>query len=170
MLAGVFLFPYWPYWPFLTYFFGALLASTFIDLDHWIIPDRITLPGIIIGFIGSFFHPTLPWLSSLLGILFGGGIFLVVGWLYEKLAKREGIGGGDVKFLAMIGAFLGFRGALITLILSSVLGSIIGLGLMWKRGRDAQMALPFGPFLALGALGSFFLGDAIWQWYFQWRI
>lgn len=165
--AAVYREPAWQAWPFLAYFLAALVASTCIDLEHWIIPDKITLPGIAIGFLGSFLVPGWSVLQSLSGILFGGGIFILVGWAYLRFAKREGIGGGDVKFLAMVGAFLGFRGALVTLILSSFAGAIIGVAMMTTRGKSAQTAIPFGPFLAAGALASFLVGDALWQWYFQ---
>lgn len=154
------------YWPFQFYFLSALVASTFIDLDHWIIPDKITLPGILIGFLGSFALPGMPWAGSLAGILAGGGLLYSVAWAYRAYAKRDGIGGGDIKFLAMAGAFLGVQGAVVTLVLSSLLGSMIGLFLLTVRKKRGNTAIPFGPFLALGALAAFLFGDALWQWYF----
>lgn len=154
-------------WGFQFYFMAALIASTFIDLDHWIIPDKITLTGIVLGFISSFFHQEFMWIQSLLGILFGGGILFLVGWLYQLIAKRDGIGGGDIKFLAFVGAYLGVQGALITLILSSVLGSCLGLFLILIRGKKGATAIPFGPFLSGGALIAFLFGPELWEWYFS---
>jgi leader peptidase (prepilin peptidase)/N-methyltransferase len=90
-----------------------------------------------------------------------------VAWGYRALAHKDGLGGGDIKFLAMIGAFLGAKGALATLILSSFGGSILGIFLILLRGKKGGTAIQFGPFLALGALAAFFFGDPLWQWYFS---
>ncbi len=154
------------HWPFHFYFLSALVACTFIDLDHWILPDKITLPGIVIGFVGSFFLPLGP-IASLLGILVGGGVLYLVAWAYLALAKREGLGGGDIKFLAMVGAFLGVEGALVTLIFASMTGSVLGLFLIAARGKKGNTALPFGPFLASGAALAFFYARPFWIWYFN---
>lgn len=154
-------------WPFQFWFFGAIVACTFIDVDHWILPDKITLPGIVIGFASSFFVPDHTWLASLAGILVGGGILYGVAWGYRALANKDGLGGGDIKFLAMIGAFLGAKGALATLILSSFLGSLLGVFLIVLRGKKGTTAIQFGPFLALGAVAAFFFGEPLWQWYFS---
>lgn len=158
--------PHFLSWPFQFYFLAALVASTFIDLDHWILPDKITLPGIVVGFLGSFALPEMPWIASLIGILFGGGILYLIAWAYRAFSGRDGIGGGDIKFLAMVGAFLGAKGALITLVLSSLLGSVLGIFLLLARKKSGTTAIPFGPFLALGALAAFLFGDDLWQWYF----
>jgi leader peptidase (prepilin peptidase)/N-methyltransferase len=160
--------PALPAWPFHFYFLGAVVACAFIDLDHWILPDKITLPGILIGFLGSFFVPGQSWLFSLLGILLGGGILYAVAWAYLAVTGRDGLGGGDIKFLAMVGAFLGVQGALITLIFSSFVGSLLGLFLMLVKGKKGQTAIPFGPFLSAGALLAFFFGRQVWRWYFGW--
>lgn len=153
-------------WPFHFFFFGALVACTFIDLDHWILPDKITLPGIAVGLASSFVVPHLTVIDSILGTVLGGGILYLVAWAYLTLAKKDGLGGGDIKFLAMIGAFLGAKGAMATLVLSSFLGSILGIFLIALRGKKGGTAVQFGPFLALGALAAFFFGDPLWQWYF----
>jgi leader peptidase (prepilin peptidase) / N-methyltransferase len=157
-------------WPVQFLFLGSVLACVFIDLDHWILPDKITLPGIVIGFLTApFVHPGEPLdnlLTSGLGLLFGGGSLYFVALAYKAYAKKDGMGGGDIKFLAMVGAFLGLRGALITLFLSSILGSILGLFLILFRGKKGSTAIPFGPYLALGAFAAFFFGEALWQWYF----
>jgi leader peptidase (prepilin peptidase)/N-methyltransferase len=176
-------------WPFRFWFLGALVASTFIDIDHWILPDKITLPGILVGFAATICapdptysegliygwlgaHPAAAYLAENLatwffGVLVGGGILYAVAWGYERFTGKEGLGGGDVKFLAMIGAFLGAKGALATLVLSSFLGSIVGIFLIMLRGRSRGSEIQFGPFLALGALAAFFFGGDLWQWYFN---
>jgi leader peptidase (prepilin peptidase)/N-methyltransferase len=154
-------------WPFYFWFMGAIVACTFIDIDHWILPDKITLPGIAIGFVGALVATDVTWMESLAGIVAGGGILYLVAWGYRVLAHKDGLGGGDIKFLAMIGAFLGVKGAVATLILSSFGGSILGIFLILLRGKKGGTAIQFGPFLALGALAAFFFGDPLWQWYFS---
>ena len=149
------------YWVFV----AALVTITFIDLDHQIIPDVISLPGIVIGFICSFFIPWITWLDSLLGILIGGGILLSIAWLYEKLAKREGMGGGDIKFLGMLGAFLGWKAILPVVFISSLVGSLIGVPLMLIQKGDSKLAIPFGPFLAFAATVYLFWGADLVYWY-----
>ncbi|MEK6790236.1 MAG: prepilin peptidase [Deltaproteobacteria bacterium] len=147
-------------------FISALIVITFIDLEHRIIPDVISLPGIPIGFAASFVLPAMNWQDSAIGVLAGGGILLAIAVAYYVVAKNEGMGGGDVKLLAMIGAFLGWQGALMTLLLASLSGSIIGLAMMLLYGKDSKYAIPFGPFLAAGALAYLFLGRRLISWYF----
>lgn len=143
----------------------ALIVIAYIDLDHQIIPDKISLPGIVLGLLVAI-PGGLPALTdALLGVLLGGGLLLTVAWVYERATGREGMGGGDVKLLAMIGAFLGWQGVLLTLLLGSLLGSAIGIVLMTSRGADRKLAIPFGPFLSLGALVTLFWGHAIVRWY-----
>jgi leader peptidase (prepilin peptidase)/N-methyltransferase len=154
-------------WPFQFYFLAALLVSTAIDLEHWIIPDMVTLPGIMIGLIGSFLIPDHSLMDSLLGVLVGGGILFSIAWIYTTVTKKEGIGGGDIKFLAMVGAFLGAKGALETLILSSFVGSLLGVFLIIAKGKGGKTAIPFGPFLSGGAFCAFLFGETLWKWYFQ---
>jgi len=154
-------------WTYLFYFafLASLIVITVIDLFHQIIPDVISLPGIGVGFIASFILPQLTWFNSLLGILLGGGSLFVVATMYQWLFKREGMGGGDVKLLAMIGAFLGWKSVILTILLGSLVGSIIGVMVMVMRGKDFKYAIPFGPFLSLGAAFSLFYGEKIIQWY-----
>ena len=151
------------------WFAASLLALTYIDLDHQLLPDRITLPGIAVGLAIAALAPGVDrWTSiasSLLGILVGGGILWLVAWAYYLATGREGMGGGDVKLLAMIGAFLGWQGVLLTLLLASLIGSAAGLAIMVRRRADAKLAIPFGPFLALGALVALFWGERIVRWY-----
>lgn len=158
--------PVFAAWPFQFYFLAALVASTFIDLKHWILPDKITLPGILLGFLSAFFVPNHDWINSLVGILFGGGILYAVAWAYLALTGKDGLGGGDIKYLAMIGAFLGWHGAFLTLVLSSFVGSFVGIFLILCKGRKGGTAIPFGPFLSGGALLAFFFGEPLWRWYF----
>jgi leader peptidase (prepilin peptidase) / N-methyltransferase len=153
-------------WPFHFFFLASLVACTFIDIDHWILPDKITLPGILVGLAGSLVVPEITFVESLLGTLLGGGILYLVAWGYLKFARKEGLGGGDIKFLGMIGAFTGVKGALTTLVLSSFLGSLLGILLISLKGKKGGTAIQFGPFLALGAAAAFFFGDPLWEWYF----
>jgi len=146
---------------------AALVTITFIDLDHQIIPDVISLPGIIIGFIASFFIPWLPWLDSLLGILVGGGSLYLVAWLYELIAKREGMGGGDIKLLAMLGAFLGWKAIFPIIFLASLVGTLIGVPLMLLQKGDSKLAIPFGPFLATASIVYLFWGATLINWYLR---
>jgi len=145
--------------------FSSLIVITFIDLDHQIIPDIISLPGIPLGFLASFIVPEITYKESLIGIVIGGGLLLLVAIAYEFIAKKEGMGGGDVKLLAMIGAFLGWKGVLFTIFSGSLVGTIIGVTIMVAQGKDSKYAIPFGPFLSMGALLYLFFGEPIIYWY-----
>jgi leader peptidase (prepilin peptidase)/N-methyltransferase len=109
--------------------------------------------------------PQLTLFDSLKGLLLGGGSLFVVATLYQWLFKREGMGGGDVKLLAMIGAFLGWKAVILTILSGSLIGSIIGISVMILKGKDFKYAIPFGPFLSLGAVISLFYGENIIRWY-----
>ncbi len=155
-------------------FVAALIVISFIDLDVRIVPDVISLPGIILGLafsvIGYFFYydqlDVIPTpISSIIGIVAGGGFLLATAWAYEKFTGVEGMGGGDIKLLAMIGAFLGWPSIPITLFIASLLGSILGIGGMLLTGAGRRMALPFAPFLCSGALIYLFYGNEIIQFY-----
>ena len=144
-------------------FLAALLAIIFIDIQHQIIPDMISLPGILIGFAGSFFNSQVSWQQSGLGILFGGGILYAIAIVYYLLTKRDGMGGGDIKLLAMTGAFLGWQSLLYVVFVSSLTGSIVGIGAMLKQGKGGRTRIPFGPFLALSAMSFLFFQDMIYK-------
>jgi leader peptidase (prepilin peptidase)/N-methyltransferase len=217
-------------------FCAALVVITFIDLEHQIIPDVISVPGILVGYLASLFVPVYTrevfltgvtsglgsllillsgyrwlshreddagmlkqlvllilfavpaglavwhyspvrhyhswtdplagsWTDSLLGILVGGGSLLLVACAYEAITKKEGMGGGDIKLLAMMGAFLGWRAIPFIIFASSLVGSVIGITVMLLQKKDAKLALPFGPFLAFGAVLYIFYGRQIIQWY-----
>jgi leader peptidase (prepilin peptidase) / N-methyltransferase len=149
-------------------FLAALLAVIFIDMRHQIIPDVVSLPGIVAGFTGSFFTSQLTWQQSGIGLLAGGGILYGVAVGYLLFTGREGMGGGDVKLLAMIGAFLGWQSLLFVVFASSLAGSLVGIVAMLKQGQGGKTRLPYGPFLALAAMVFlFFQNDIfrIWQLY-----
>jgi leader peptidase (prepilin peptidase) / N-methyltransferase len=156
-----------PTWVFLLLFtfVSAMVVVTFIDLEHQIIPDVITLPGIVIGFAISFFIPGLGWLQSLIGILAGGGSLLLVALAYQLLTKRDGMGGGDIKLLAMCGAFFGWKAVLFIIFASSLIGSIVGITIMLVQKKDSTLAIPFGPYLAAAAVIYIFYGNRLIYWY-----
>ena len=141
-------------------FTAVLIVITFIDLDHQIIPDILTLPGIPIFCLAAIFLLKIPWLEALLGLLIGGGIFFTIAFVYELITKREGMGGGDIKLLAMIGGFLGWKSLIFVLLFSSFSGAIIGITAMLIKKQDMKYAVPFGPFLAAAAVAYLFWGDA----------
>ncbi|MEI6668401.1 MAG: prepilin peptidase [Acidobacteriota bacterium] len=144
-------------------FASALIVLFFIDLEHRILPNVITIPGTVIGFLLSFVTPP-GWISSLIGLVVGGLIPLIVAEVYYRVRHVEGLGMGDVKMLALIGAFLGWRHVLLTLVMASFLGSIVGLPLAIRQ-RDMKASMPFGTFLAIAAMLSASVGDAIIAWY-----
>ncbi len=150
----------------------ALVVESAIDFRHQIIPDAITLSGMVLGLALSVVFPELQnassagagFLYSLAGLLAGGGFLYVSATMAEWVLKKEAMGGGDVKLLAMIGAFLGWPGVLWTVFVSSVLGSIVGLYLRLKNG---QVYIPFGPYLAMAAVLYLFFGKQVISLYLQ---
>lgn len=167
-------------------FVAALVALTYIDLDHWLLPRSITIPFIALG-LGASFLPGGPGIASAaMGAAVGFGAFVLLGWLAERILKKEALGGGDVWLLAMIGAWLGLRSLLPVVLLASVQGALVGgiLLLATRRHRKTAMppprptgdpevdaweppegAVPFGPFLALGAAEYLFFGERLVDWY-----
>ena len=145
-------------------FASAMVVLFFVDLEHQRLPNEITVPGIVVGFVWSFFIPP-GWQSSLIGIVVGGGSLWLLGWLWFVIRKEEGMGFGDVKMLAMIGAFLGWKVMLATLLVSTILGSIIGVAMIALQRGNLKTALPFGCFLAIGALVGSVFGDSAVSWY-----
>ncbi|MFQ5900417.1 MAG: prepilin peptidase [Thermodesulfobacteriota bacterium] len=146
-------------------FLASLIVITFIDLDERIIPNEISIPGIGVGLLSSLFLSDLTFRDSFIGAIVGGGILITVAFAYHLVTKREGMGGGDIKLLAMIGAFLGWKGALVTLFLGSFVGAFTGIFFMIREGKDTKYAVPFGPFLAIGAFIYLFFGNDIVRWY-----
>jgi leader peptidase (prepilin peptidase)/N-methyltransferase len=141
-------------------FLSALVALTAIDLEHQLIPDRITLPGIGAGFLASLLIPRPGWWESLLGILVGGGIFLLI-----ILASGGGMGGGDMKLAAMLGAFLGWKLALVAIFLGVFAGGLVAIVLLVSGRRRRKDPVPFGPYLTLGAFVGLFWGEKLLRWY-----
>jgi leader peptidase (prepilin peptidase)/N-methyltransferase len=142
----------------------AMVVLFAIDLEHHLLPNAITLPGVAVGLIASTVLPP-GIIDALVGVLLGGGVLWLIGEAYFRFSGHEGMGGGDVKMLAMIGAFLGWKLVLVTLVLSSVVGSGIGLIVIAIRKGGMKYALPYGTFLALGALVASLAGEAIVNWY-----
>ena len=147
-----------------TAFGCAMIVLFVIDLQHRILPNVITVTGVPIGFVLSLFLPP-GWWESLLGLLIGGGVLFVIGEAYYRLRGIDGLGMGDVKMLAMIGAFLGWRLTLVTLIFASFTGAMAGAGMLVTGRGGMKAALPFGTFLAVGALVAAVAGDQIFNWY-----
>jgi leader peptidase (prepilin peptidase)/N-methyltransferase len=167
-------------------FCSSLIVITFIDYDHQIIPDVITLPGMLVGLmlapffmsvladplpfhIGSLLPHAGPYLTgflnSFIGLLFGATPLLAIGWLWEKLRNVEAMGGGDVKLMGMVGSFLGWKGALLTIMLGALAGSVVGITLILLNRHKMDKVIPFGPFLAVGAVVTMFYGYDIVSWY-----
>jgi leader peptidase (prepilin peptidase)/N-methyltransferase len=141
-------------------FTAVLIVIAFIDLDHQIIPDILTLPGIPIFCLAAIFLLKIPWLECLLGLLIGGGILFTIAFVYELISKREGMGGGDIKLLAMIGGFFGWKSLIFILLFSSFSGAIVGITAMIIKKQDMKYAVPFGPFLSAAAVAYLFWGNA----------
>lgn len=145
--------------------FGCALIVLFaIDLEHHLLPNAVTLPGIMVGFLFSLMIEP-GWRSSLIGIVIGGGVLWLIAEGYYRLRHEEGLGMGDVKMLAMIGAFLGWPLTLVTLMMASFAGSLIGLGMIASRRGGLKYALPFGTFLSLGAALAATVGTDVLNWY-----
>jgi leader peptidase (prepilin peptidase)/N-methyltransferase len=160
------------YWFFLSWetpvffvFLSMLVVIAMIDLDHQIIPNVISLPGIVIGFVCSLFFLQLPWQDSAMGVLLGGGLLWSVAAGYRLVTGVDGMGMGDVKLLAMIGAFLGWQAVLPVVFIGSVVGSMVGIPLMLLTGKNSKLAIPFGPFLSMGAVIYLFWWTKLFNWY-----
>jgi leader peptidase (prepilin peptidase)/N-methyltransferase len=143
-------------------FLSALVALAAIDLEHQILPDRITLPGIAVGVLTSFLGTRVSWVDALLGILIGGGILFAV-----IVLSGGGMGGGDMKLAAMIGAFLGYKLALLALFLAVIVGGVVALALLSTGIRKRKEAIPFGPFLAIASAVAMLCGEGFLAWYWS---
>lgn len=141
---------------------ALLIVITAIDLESQTIPDRITLPGIAVGFVASLVASRTSWLESVLGVVVGAGVFFAV-----IILSRGGMGGGDMKLAAMIGAFLGWKLTTLTIMLAVILGGLVAVTLLITGLKQRRDPIPFGPFLAASALVSLLWGDHILRWY--WR-
>jgi len=143
----------------------ALLIVSCIDIAHTIIPNAITLPGIVVGIGTSLWLTPVGVGNAVLGVLVGGGLFLLIAVLSLAILQREGMGAGDIKLIAMIGALLGWHAVLVTIFLGAVLGALVGIVLMLLRRQGRKEPVPFGPFLAIGTLLTMVWGDTILTWY-----
>ncbi len=141
------------------FFVWGLVVVSMIDFDHMILPDVFTLSGIVVGMVFSFFSPDRSFWEALGGVLFGGGIFWGIAYMYYIWRGEDGIGGGDIKLTAWIGAVLGWQSIPFVVLSSSILGSVVGLALVFKTKAGWKLKIPYGPYLALGAILYLFCGE-----------
>jgi leader peptidase (prepilin peptidase)/N-methyltransferase len=153
--------PFYVFWPLSC----VLLVLSFIDLDLRIIPDRVTLPGVVVGMIVAPLVGLMGFWDSLLGVVVGGGALYLIGVLGEFFLKKESMGGGDVKLAAMLGAFMGWKLVLAALFVAFFVGAVIGVIVMARKPKDWDSSLPFGPFIALGAVLALLWGESALAWY-----
>jgi len=157
-------------------FLALLVCITFIDLEHRLIPDLLSLGGLVLGLVTSFFTPGFGIVSALIGAGVGFTFFYLVAWFYVWRTGQSGLGGGDIKLLAMLGSFIGVFGVLTTILISSILGSVMGLVWAWSQKSKStvnpvtgeseslmKVSIPYGPFLVIGALYYYLLGDILWS-------
>ncbi|MFN2425237.1 MAG: A24 family peptidase [Candidatus Binatia bacterium] len=144
---------------------SAMIVITFIDIDHFLILNVITYPSIVLAPVLAVLVGHITLADSLLGIVAGGGLLWAFAWSYEAIRKREGMGFGDVKLIAMIGGLLGWQATLFSLFAGSIVGSVVGLAAMVLRARKFDLEIPFGPFLAFGALLYMFAGPELIDWW-----
>ncbi len=156
-----------PGWPAVAYglLYSALLVVAGTDLSHKIIPNVVTFPGIVVGLISAATILPLGLVNGLIGLLVGGGVLWVLAWASPYIFGKEGMGGGDIKLLAMIGAFLGWKPALMAIMVGSFLGSLVGITLIATRVIKREDYIPFGPFLVCGAVVALFFGQSLLEWY-----
>lgn len=148
-------------------FAALLILIAFIDLDTYIIPNALSLTGMAAGLALSFFTPRITWTDSLLGIVVGGGFLYAIAVAYQYFRRQEGMGGGDIKLLGMIGAFMGTPGVVFTILVASIVGTVVGLAVMRRSKDGLSTMVPFGPFLSFGAVCYLFWGQQFIQWYLQ---
>lgn len=164
--AYYFIGPEWYLLEILIFLFG-LVTVVFIDIDHFLLPDVFTLSGIVIGLIGALLNPIegRDFADSLLGVLLGGGFLWAIAYFYFVFRKEEGMGGGDIKLLAWIGAVLGWKAVPFVIIASSLVGMVGGGLAALRSSKGMKTVIPFGPYLALGAVMFLFGGARIAHWY-----
>lgn len=146
-------------------FVAAMVALVFIDYSHRILPDTITLQGAVAGLALAFFRETVTFYQAVAGLLLGAGLLFLVAEVYFRVRNLEGLGMGDVKMMAMVGAFLGWKAVLLTVFLGSFLGSLVGIGIMMIQRRTLKTSLPFGTFLGAAATFTLFAGAPLIDWY-----
>lgn len=150
------------------FFLFGLVVVTFIDFDHFLLPDIFTLSGIVLGLLGSFINPERTVMDSLLGIFLGGGFLWALAYFYYLVRNEEGLGGGDIKLLAWIGAVLGWEAVPFVIVASSISGSIVGLIVAYRQKKGMKTMIPFGPYLAFGAVLYIFAGESLAKLYVTW--
>lgn len=154
-------------------FFESLLfawmgiVASVIDFHHRILPDKFTLTGIALGLVGSLINPHREFQDALLGVLGGGGFLWLVAYIYSAIKNEEGMGGGDIKLIAWIGAVMGWQATIFSILVSSILGSVVGLTIALIQRSGLKTAIPFGPFLVAAALIYLFFGTEVMDWYMQ---
>ena len=148
----------WFFLEALIFSFGLIVVS-FIDFDKMILPDSFTLSGIILGLAGAFLNPNRLFLDAFIGFFAGGALLWLVAYIYFLLRKQDGMGGGDVKLLAWIGAVLGWQSISFVVIVSCFLGTFVSLFFMMRHKKGLNHIIPFGPYLSLAALFYIFLQD-----------
>ncbi len=147
-------------------FVWGLVTASFIDFDHFLLPDIITLPGLALGILGSLIVVDRSLMGAVAGAFMGGGFLWAIAALYYLYRKEEGLGGGDIKLLAWIGSVLEWRAIAFVILFSSLIGSVIGGALaLRKNSQGLKTAIPFGPYLAAGAIVYIFWGEGLVQWY-----
>ncbi len=159
--------------PFLFAFVSAMVVITFVDLDFQIIPDVITLPGILIGVASASFllpdpfsqQSTVGFTNTITGAALGFSLFYLIAKIGTAMAKTDAMGGGDIKMMAMVGGFMGWKAVLLTTFLGSLTGAVTGIFIMMASGKGRKLKIPFGPFLAFGAAVTLFFGDTLLRWY-----
>lgn len=146
---------------------SALIVITGTDLSHTMIPDAVTLPGIVVGLLCATMILPLGLLNSLLGVALGGGILWALAWVSPYIFGKEGMGGGDIKLMAMVGAFIGWQPVLLAIMIGSFLGSLVGVGLIAIGIMRRDQYIPFGPFLAAGSLLALLFHQPLLEWYWS---
>ncbi|MCS6296019.1 MAG: prepilin peptidase [Nitrospira sp.] len=146
---------------------SALIVITGTDLSHTMIPDAVTLPGIVVGLVCAAVILPIGLMDSLLGIALGGGILWFLAWISPYVFGKEGMGGGDIKLMAMVGAFIGWQPVLLAIMIGSFLGSVVGVGLIAAGITRRDQYIPFGPFLAVGSLLALLFHQPFLNWYWS---
>lgn len=154
----------WSLLEYLLFSFG-LIVVTFIDLDHMLLPDVFTWPGMAVGLVGALLNPERRFWDAFLGAALGFGFLYAIAYIYLAIRKEEGMGGGDIKLLGWIGAVLGWKSIPFVILASSIIGSVVGIIFAIRTKGGLKSTIPFGPYLVLAALAYLFGGESIGQWY-----
>lgn len=173
LTAALFALAFWKFgwsWTLLEalWFIFGLVTVSFIDFDHYLLPDVFTLSGIVIGLAGAYLNPERSFADALIGFLIGGGFLWALAYFYFLLRKEDGMGGGDIKLLGWIGAVLGWQAVPFVILSSSILGSVVGLAVAYRQKKGMKSVIPFGPYLALAALLYLFAGEELSHSYLSW--